>query len=239
MTTGALTQMGQRPNWFSKVILQCNGKRMVILVLFATSDTKCRKIIGQCFGYLLLLLLVTICPLSDSLGQIENKELRDLLAISKDSMVAAREESAQPASPTHQNKPQPESSDLMWSASSGTFRALVHVIVFIMLNHNIFVVVQVWMIIVDFSQLGTWSNWCKFSEYFWKEQLYSMSKGEFCCFRPNIYLIYKHMFVSTSLLFIGLLIITHVRHFTWSSQMYIVHCKKKDWCQHVYFLTQI
>uniref|UniRef100_A0A3Q2XGT1 Suppressor of IKBKE 1 n=1 Tax=Hippocampus comes TaxID=109280 RepID=A0A3Q2XGT1_HIPCM len=55
------------------------------------------------------------CSIREKLAQleIENKELRDLLAISKDSMAAAREESTQPATATHQNKPQPESSDLM------------------------------------------------------------------------------------------------------------------------------
>ncbi|XP_051915797.1 suppressor of IKBKE 1 [Hippocampus zosterae] len=55
------------------------------------------------------------CSIREKLAQleIENKELRDLLAISKDSMAVAKEESTQPATATHQIKPQPESSDLM------------------------------------------------------------------------------------------------------------------------------
>ncbi|XP_061656651.1 suppressor of IKBKE 1 isoform X1 [Syngnathoides biaculeatus] len=51
------------------------------------------------------------CSIREKLAQleIENKELRDLLAISKDSMGAAREESTQPPTTT-QNKPaKPES----------------------------------------------------------------------------------------------------------------------------------
>ncbi|XP_054627407.1 suppressor of IKBKE 1 [Dunckerocampus dactyliophorus] len=52
------------------------------------------------------------CSIREKLAQleIENKELRDLLAISKDSMEAAREDSTQPApATTHENKPQHES----------------------------------------------------------------------------------------------------------------------------------
>ncbi|XP_061623481.1 suppressor of IKBKE 1 isoform X1 [Phyllopteryx taeniolatus] len=51
------------------------------------------------------------CSIREKLAQleIENKELRDLLAISNDSMAAAREESSQPATATHENNPQPES----------------------------------------------------------------------------------------------------------------------------------
>ncbi|XP_061528042.1 suppressor of IKBKE 1 isoform X2 [Phycodurus eques] len=51
------------------------------------------------------------CSIREKLAQleIENKELRDLLAISNDSMAAAREESSQPATATHENNSQPES----------------------------------------------------------------------------------------------------------------------------------
>ncbi|XP_057685642.1 suppressor of IKBKE 1 [Corythoichthys intestinalis] len=53
------------------------------------------------------------CSIREKLAQleIENKELRDLLAISKDSMAAAREESTQLATSTHENNPQLESND--------------------------------------------------------------------------------------------------------------------------------
>ncbi|XP_077407609.1 suppressor of IKBKE 1 [Vanacampus margaritifer] len=54
------------------------------------------------------------CSIQEKLAQleIENKELRDLLAISKDSMGTTSEESALPATTTtHESKPQPESND--------------------------------------------------------------------------------------------------------------------------------
>ncbi|XP_077371185.1 suppressor of IKBKE 1 [Festucalex cinctus] len=53
------------------------------------------------------------CSIREKLAQleIENKELRDLLAISKDSMGATRDESTLPATTTHENKPQPECND--------------------------------------------------------------------------------------------------------------------------------
>ncbi|XP_077453529.1 suppressor of IKBKE 1 [Stigmatopora argus] len=53
------------------------------------------------------------CSIREKLAQleIENKELRDLLAISKESVAAARQESTQLATATHKNPPQLESND--------------------------------------------------------------------------------------------------------------------------------
>ncbi|KAM9829927.1 suppressor of IKBKE 1 [Syngnathus typhle] len=54
------------------------------------------------------------CSVQEKLAQleIENKELRDLVAISKDSMALTREERTKPpTTPTHENKTQPECND--------------------------------------------------------------------------------------------------------------------------------